>query len=79
VELFPLWKKRSLQGEGSSKDESYEKAEALVVSSWEPEESETLDSSDSQDMIELWGFRIVSDQFEWFCGLRGGEHKIPGL
>ncbi|MCI55231.1 hypothetical protein A2U01_0076481, partial [Trifolium medium] len=39
-------------------DEGYENGEALVVSSWEPEESGTLDSGDSRDGGELGGFRV---------------------
>ncbi|KAK2423619.1 inorganic pyrophosphatase TTM2 [Trifolium repens] len=62
-------------GEGLSEDESYKTAEALVESSWEPEESETLDSGDSHDVIELWVFGVVSDQVEWFCKFQGGDHS----
>ncbi|MCI48519.1 eukaryotic translation initiation factor 3 subunit C, partial [Trifolium medium] len=39
-------------GEGSS-NEGYEKAEALVVSSWESEESMGMDSVDSGDSHDL--------------------------
>ncbi|KAK2397311.1 alpha carbonic anhydrase [Trifolium repens] len=63
-------------GEGSSEEESYERAEALVVSSWEPEESETIDSGGSHDVMELWYFGVVSDQVGWFCKLQGGVHSV---
>jgi hypothetical protein len=61
--------------DGSSGDENYETAEALVVSSWESEESETLDSVGSHDVLELWDVGVVSDQVEWFCKLQGGVHR----
>ncbi|KAK2423952.1 alpha carbonic anhydrase [Trifolium repens] len=61
--------------DGSSGDENYETAEALVVSSWESEECETLDSGDSHDVLELWDVGVVSDQVEWFCKLQGGVHR----
>ncbi|KAK2436724.1 inorganic pyrophosphatase TTM2 [Trifolium repens] len=46
--------------DGSSGDENYETAEALVVSSWESEESESLDSGGSHDVLELWDVEVVS-------------------
>ncbi|MCI84215.1 hypothetical protein A2U01_0105491, partial [Trifolium medium] len=50
---------------GDSLDEGYEHAEALVVSSWESEESLTLDSGDSRDGGELGDFRlVVSEELE---------------
>ncbi|KAK2444748.1 alpha carbonic anhydrase [Trifolium repens] len=61
--------------DGSSGDENYETAEALVVSSWESEENETLDSVGSRDVLELWDVGVVSDQVEWFCKLQGGVHR----
>ncbi|KAK2409141.1 alpha carbonic anhydrase [Trifolium repens] len=61
--------------DGSSGDENYETAEALVVSSWESEESETLDSGGSHDVLELWDVGVVSDQVEWLCKLQGGVHR----
>ncbi|KAK2458211.1 alpha carbonic anhydrase [Trifolium repens] len=61
--------------DGSSGDENYETAEALVVSSWESEECETLDSGGSHDVLELWDVGVVSDQVEWFCKLQGGVHR----
>ncbi|MCI32558.1 hypothetical protein A2U01_0053772, partial [Trifolium medium] len=91
--------------------EGYEKAKALVVSSWESEESmgmDSVDSGDSHDVVELGdfgltlvsgvglvglvkggllgdgtelelletngGLRFVSEVFERFCKLQGGEH-----
>ncbi|MCI69195.1 hypothetical protein A2U01_0090456, partial [Trifolium medium] len=49
-----------LKGKGDSAhvvedslDEGYKHAEALVVSSWEPEESRTQNSSDARDGGEL--------------------------
>ncbi|MCI60604.1 hypothetical protein A2U01_0081860, partial [Trifolium medium] len=61
--------------EGSS-DEGYENGETLVVSSWEPEESETLDSSDSCDDGELGDFELglVSEVLGRSCVLQGEEH-----
>ena len=61
--------------DGSSGDENYETAEALVVSSWESEESKSLDSGGSRDVLELWDVGVVSDQVEWFCKLQGGVHR----
>jgi hypothetical protein len=61
--------------DGSSGDENYETAEALVVSSWESEESKSLDSGGSHDVLELWDVGVVSDQVEWFCKLQGGVHR----
>ncbi|MCI47898.1 hypothetical protein A2U01_0069140, partial [Trifolium medium] len=42
-----------------SLDEDYEHAEALVVSSWEPDESGTQNSGDARDGGELGDFRLV--------------------
>ncbi|MCI73665.1 hypothetical protein A2U01_0094929, partial [Trifolium medium] len=57
-----------------SLDEGYENGEALVVSSWEPEESGALDSGDSRDDGELGDFGLfVSEAFERSCG-QGGDH-----
>jgi hypothetical protein len=90
VELFPCQKKGHFKRDcpelkdndeslhvvdRSSGDENYETAEALVVSIWEPEESETLDFGGSHDVIELWDVGVVSDQVEWFCKLQGGVHR----
>ncbi|KAK2367568.1 alpha carbonic anhydrase [Trifolium repens] len=61
--------------DGSSGDENYETAEALVVSSWESEESKSLDSGGSHDVLELWDVGVVSDKVEWFCKLQGGVHR----
>ncbi|KAK2421738.1 alpha carbonic anhydrase [Trifolium repens] len=61
--------------DGSSGDENYETTKALVVSSWELEECETLDSVGSHDVLELWDVGVVSDQVEWFCKLQGGVHR----
>ncbi|KAK2410739.1 alpha carbonic anhydrase [Trifolium repens] len=61
--------------DGSSGDENYETAEALVVSSWESEESKSLDSGGSRDVLELWNVGVVSDQVEWLCKLQGGVHR----
>ncbi|MCI50298.1 hypothetical protein A2U01_0071542, partial [Trifolium medium] len=60
-------------------DEGYEIAEALVVSSWEPEEGwvmDSMDSSDSHDGVELgdFGMGLVSGELERSCVLQGGEH-----
>ncbi|MCI78520.1 hypothetical protein A2U01_0099790, partial [Trifolium medium] len=53
-----------------------EKAEALVVSSWEPEEGRVMDFGDSHDDMELgdFGVGLVSEELERFCKLQGGEH-----
>ncbi|MCI80523.1 hypothetical protein A2U01_0101794, partial [Trifolium medium] len=52
-----------------SLDEGYERAEALVVSSWEPEEvrvMDSMDSGDSHDGVELgnFGLGLVSEVLE---------------
>ncbi|MCI73385.1 hypothetical protein A2U01_0094649, partial [Trifolium medium] len=55
-------------------DEGYEHGEALVVSSWKPEESGTRDSGDARDCGELGDFGLsVSDVLERSCG-QGGDH-----
>ncbi|MCI81381.1 hypothetical protein A2U01_0102654, partial [Trifolium medium] len=60
--------------EDSSEYESYEHGEALVVSSWEPEESGTHDSGDARGGGELWDFGlVVSEELERSCVLQGGD------
>jgi hypothetical protein len=44
--------------EGSSEYEGYEHGDALVVSSWEPEESLTQSSGDARDSGESWDFGL---------------------
>ncbi|MCI43456.1 hypothetical protein A2U01_0064693, partial [Trifolium medium] len=55
-------------------------AEALVVSSWEPDEGRvmnSMDSGDSHDGEELgdFGKGLVSEVLERSCVLQGGEHS----
>ncbi|MCI81035.1 hypothetical protein A2U01_0102307, partial [Trifolium medium] len=59
-----------------SLDEGYEHAQALVVSSWEPEESETQNYSDARDDGELgdFGLGLISEVLGRSCVLQGGEH-----
>ncbi|MCI69408.1 hypothetical protein A2U01_0090670, partial [Trifolium medium] len=56
--------------------EGYEHGEALVVSSWEPEESLTQNSGDARDGGESWDFGLgVSEGLvERSFLLLGGEH-----
>ncbi|MCI67139.1 acylamino-acid-releasing enzyme, partial [Trifolium medium] len=53
-------------------DEGYEHGEALVMSSWEPEESGTQNSDDARDSEELGDFGlVVSEELERSCMLQG--------
>ncbi|MCI75771.1 hypothetical protein A2U01_0097040, partial [Trifolium medium] len=55
-------------------EEGYEHGDALVVSSREPEESETRDSGDAHDGGKLGDFGLaVSEVLERSCG-QGGDH-----
>ncbi|MCI91357.1 hypothetical protein A2U01_0112651, partial [Trifolium medium] len=67
----PEWKGKgdSAHVVEGSLDEGYKNGEALVVSSWGPEESGTLDSGDSCDSGELgdFGLGLVSEVLGRSC------------